>query len=89
VNSPSCEWCGYETVSRPALQNDGGLARLRRAIGLCVGSIQKEAKKNEMKSGSQHDSVFNRMFPVPKGADGSNAKINLKGHKIVIKFPKK
>jgi len=26
VNFPSCEWCGYEMASRPALHKDGGQA---------------------------------------------------------------
>jgi len=52
-------------------------------------NYSEKREKNEMKSGSQHVSIFNRMFPVPKGKDGSNAKINVKEHKIVPKFSQK
>ena len=48
----------------------------------------KENKENGVKSSSQYYSSFYRVLPVPGGTNADKAKVNVKNHKIIIKFPK-
>ncbi len=48
----------------------------------------KENKENSDKSFSQYYSSFYRVLPVPGGTKADEAKVDMKNHKIIIKFPK-
>ena len=48
----------------------------------------RENKENNTMSRSRYVSKFYRMFPVPKGTNADRAKIDVKGNRIIIKFPK-